>query len=135
MKINVNDKEKLQKALDEVQAKSRTRTITVENMQAAVKHYEAYLAKLMPKKYWQGIGLLFDHNAQNFPNAYKGNPMGTRVRIIRGSSDWFITEIERSKVATEGNAYTMLCLTEEKERAIVNHVTHPFSIGNRRGIV
>ncbi len=132
MKINVNDREKLQKALDEVQGKAKTRTLDYENIIDAVERFEMQLEKLLPKKYWQGIGCIHDRHAQNFPNAYKGEPLSTKVWFVRGASGWFVTAITRTRTSSAGHQYTMLRLSDEQSKAIVDYVTHSFQLGGNR---
>ena len=95
MNINIRNKEKLITALQLVQSNSRTRLVNVEEIARLTEDLETRLSKL-------GVSLSNAKNAEflyenghKMPNAYRGQPESTQLRLKRGSRDWFVTDIYR----------------------------------------
>lgn len=118
MKININDKEKVDIALAKVNARVRNAThYTVETM---VDRIERDLErKGLLKKYWTGLTFLCNPNAERFPNAYKGVPMATYFTVERYPSGWFLVGVERRECKTD---YITLVsgLSDEQKRGVLN---------------
>ena len=95
MNININNVEKLTSALHLVQSRSRTRTVDIEEINRLINELE-------DRFYTLGVALsnvskaefLFE-NGHKMPNAYRGQPESTQLRLKRGSRDWFVTDIYR----------------------------------------
>ena len=122
MKIRIceENKDKIQVALDEVQGKSRERTITVDDIICSVKDIEDELR--IPKKHMIGVKVVSDQCCQNFPNAYKYTPYSTQFGMERTASGWFLTWVERKPTKRGGNQYN-LTLTEDAKKALVDRFT------------
>ena len=120
IRICKENRDKLQAALNEVQGKSRERTITVDDIIYSVKDVEETLG--IPKKYLTGIKVASDQCCQNFPNAYKYTPYSTQFGMERTSSGWFLTWVERKPTKRAGNYYN-LELTEAAKSALVDRFT------------
>jgi len=94
MKININNKEKLDAAINAADGRSYARTMTVQDVQDLIPNIESVLKLLAPKSEW--IGSKFDlTNASHIPCSYFGRPKSTFVRIERFTSGWFVTDITR----------------------------------------
>lgn len=122
MKINVNAIEKLETVINAAQERAKVRTIKASSI---AFYIEAYLepmltAKGLPKKYWQGLKLIYNSNAQAFPNAYKGSPEATLVTIERFASGWFVTNVWRG-YCTNKKWEMATKLTEDQEKAILKN--------------
>lgn len=128
MKINVKDKEKIEKAIQEIEGRATARTLTYEDVEYWMEKLEEWVSSLMPKAYWKGLRAVVDDHAQNFPASYKYEPLSTVFTVERFSTGWFITNICRERTAGEGKEI-QIKTTEKQDDAIVKYVT---SFKNRR---
>ena len=95
MKINVNDIEKVKKAIDEREGKARSRTFDPQEIPKIIKEAEKKLVSLeIPKKYWKGCTIFCE--PESVPNSYKYSAEGTFVNIVRYSTGWFVTGAGRN---------------------------------------
>jgi len=120
-KTNVNATEKLEKIINGVQGKATARTISAKLVAQYAEKLETKLNKMgLTKKLMKGMLVIVDPNAQDFPKAYKYEPISTTFYLERGSSDWFISSIDRTRC---GNVEFLIVskITPEQEKAIVNH--------------
>jgi hypothetical protein len=105
---------KLTEALEAAQKGARVRKITAEDIMEELMDYENRLN--IPKKHMKDITVWIDHNAQAFPNAYKGIPESTIFNARHDGSEWIITQIYRGKCdGTKGGA----SLPEAAQQAII----------------
>ena len=96
MKINTNNTDKLNKAIDKAQGpRISARTITADDIRSMVERIEKRLATMLLKRDWKGLKFNCDPNAQSFPGAYKGVPSSTQFTLERGASGWFVIDIDR----------------------------------------
>ena len=119
-RICKENRDKLQAALNEVQGKSRERTITVDDIIYSVKDVEDNLK--IAKKAMIGVKVESDQCCQNFPNAYKHTPYSTQYGMERTTGGWFLTWVERRPTKRAGNQYN-LELTEAAKMALVDRFT------------
>ena len=114
--IKESNRERLQKALDAVQQRTRTRTISVDNLFEMIItiDYKLDIAETMM------IGIIadVDYNAQQFANAYKYVPKSTHVTIAKVASGWALTNVRRDICRGPGSKY-ILTLTDEAKTALV----------------
>lgn len=92
--INEKNRERIAAALEEVQKRSKERTITVDQIMATP-------ARLMdnydiPAKAFDGSEFSIDLNAQDFPNAYKYRAQSTQYEIKHYSGTFHLMDIERN---------------------------------------
>lgn len=102
MKINVLNKEKVEKEIKSTESRAQVRFISYEDINDAINHIEKRLSNLMHKKDWVGLKFLIDPNAQTFPGSYKGVPESTQVVLERCASGWFVVRCFRGCVCTNG---------------------------------
>jgi len=120
-KTNVNATEKLEKIINGVQGKATARTISAKLVAQYAEKLETKLNKMgLTKKLMKGMLVIVDPNAQDFPKAYKYEPISTTFYLERGSSDWFISSIDRTRC---GNVEFLMVskITPEQEKAIIDH--------------
>lgn len=84
---------KLNEELDKVQAKSRTRTISVEDMKYALESLEKKLG--ISKKNMNGLKIDFCYFAERYPNKYKWIPEGTCFTATYKNGSWRVVDIYR----------------------------------------
>jgi hypothetical protein len=96
MKINTANKTKIEKMIENVQTKCKSRLIDYSDIKYAVDEAELQLHHLeIPKKYWTDCTVTIV--PEKVCNSYNGTPEGTAVTITRGASAWFLTAIERKR--------------------------------------
>ena len=120
-KTNVNAVRKLEKIIDDVQGKATARTISAKLVAQYAEKLETKLSKIgLTKKLMKGLLVIVDPNAQEFPRAYKYEPISTTFYLERGSSDWFVSSIDRTRC---GNVEFLIVskITSEQEKAIIDH--------------
>ena len=94
MKININDKEKVNDVLGAENMRVRNAThYDVVNLVARIEH--DLELKRLAKKYWTGLKFRCNPNPETFPHAYKGVPMATYFTVERYPSGWFLVGVER----------------------------------------
>ena len=59
-------------------------------------------------------------------NSYKYQAISTRIRMVRGSSDWFLVDVERDSVNPKQPTQFDVVLTRKAEAAIVAAALRPF---------
>jgi hypothetical protein len=122
--MKVTDTEKVKNVLDSVQKGLVVRKIDIEDIPAAVDEIEEKLKKLMPKKYWTGIKVFIDLNAQSFPNSYNGVPMSTQIMLVRNTKDWIVKDIFRAPCHSGGNEYLLeFPRTEDLGNIVLKYVS------------
>lgn len=116
MKININNKEKIEAALNEVQSRAKARTISYEDILEAIDTIEEKLN--ISKKAMVGVIARVSLHCQHFPANYNGQPMGTEFTIQRFSS-WFLTGVSRENI--EHVRKYRLTLSESAKEAILEN--------------
>lgn len=90
-KINIDNIEKLQTALDEVQARCTARTVTANNIAYILHEIDMSIPKTRlngTKVHWDG--------AEKFPHAYKHTPESTHWWAENVNGRWYVTDIRRA---------------------------------------
>ena len=93
--INEHNKQKIEKALDEVQGRCKTRLIDYEDILVELKAVDEQFSKVCTKKGLENTEVLIDVNAQNFPNSYKFSAKSTRFRAVYFKGKWRLMYIGR----------------------------------------
>lgn len=119
MKININNKEKIEAALNEVQSRAKARTISYEDILETIEHIEEKLN--ISKKAMVGVIARVSLHCQHFPANYNGQPMGTEFTIQRFSSGWFLTGVSRENI--EHVRKYRLTLSESAKAAILENAS------------
>ena len=119
MKINIDNCQKIEQALADVQKKARERTISYEDILEAISHIEDELN--ISKKAMIGTKAHISLYCGHFPGAYKGTPMGTEFDIERFSTGWFLTGVDRCSV--DHTRTYRLILSESAKEAILNNAS------------
>lgn len=95
MKININDSEKLEKAIEEAEGRAKARLIDAYEIQRAADYIDHFLEDRLYKKDQKGIEFHVDIHAQSFPSSYRGIPESTHFWLKKCSTGWFVTDIRR----------------------------------------
>lgn len=125
MKINVENTEKLQAALDTVQTPRMTaRLVDPAHITRAIKWLDKHLDIILPKKLQNGLEITLNENAQTFPGAYKGIPESTYVKLLKTSSGWFVTEIYRDRCGSQKFQWHNIGTEERREQIFIRTIAN-----------
>ena len=93
--INECNRNKIEKALDEVQGRCKTRLIDYNDILAELKAVDKQFSKVCTKKAFEGTSVLIDVNGQIFPSSYKFSAYSTQFRAVYLKSKWRLIYIGR----------------------------------------
>ena len=93
--INEHNRNKIEKALDEVQGRCNARLITYDDILAELKAVDNQFSKVCTKKAFENTKVLIDVNGQDFPNSYKFSAYSTQFSAIYLKGKWRIMYIGR----------------------------------------
>ena len=113
--INDHNKDRIEKALDEVQKKCTTRTIDYYDIVDELKDVNRQFSKLCTKKAFESTQVLIDVNGQNFPNSYKFSAYSTQFRAVYLKSKWRLTYIGRDFCKTYNQRWHIILSDTAKE--------------------
>ena len=96
MKINLNNVESVQKALDKAQKGTHARLLSVTNLRNSAERAERRLAKagIAPGQ-WQGARVHI--NPHRTPNTYGHAAYTTAAILERGGKNWFLVQVVRTR--------------------------------------
>ena len=114
--IKPENREAIQAAIQAAEGRATARTITYEDIIDDIKRVEKHLC--ISKKAMLNIRADIDHNAQQFPNAYRYTPESTHYTMTRAASGWRLDSISRDTCRAPSRAVA-LTLTEEARAAII----------------
>ena len=119
MRIKITDIEKLRDALASVNGLATAHTALAGDVLAQATEAEAHLAALgIAKKDRRNAARDYVSGAP-VANAYKWHGRAaTRVRLVRGSSDWFVVSIERYEIGLAGGWARTLLTMEQRDIAL-----------------
>ena len=93
--INEHNRNKIEKALDEVQGSCKARLIDYEDILAELKAVDEQFSKVCTKKAFENTEVLIDVNGQNFPNSYKFSAYSTQFSAVYLKGKWRLVYLER----------------------------------------
>lgn len=118
--INEKNADRIRAELDELQKRCSARTIYFVNIADDCKTVERKLD--LPKKYLKGVTIQVDHNAQDFPSAYKYTPESTHFTAVHTGKEWKLTDLRRDTTLRASKAFRVF-LTEEAKAAILDRMS------------
>ena len=113
--INGHHAAKLAAALNEAQARSRARTLTVEDVERILEKATAEVG--VSRNALAGTGLHYT-GAEHFPGAYKYSPESTHFIAEHNGRVWVVTDIYRSTCPNRRSNVSMR-LSESARTALV----------------
>ena len=93
MKIKVTDVEKINAALEDVQNRCSARTVDAADVAKICERVEERLG--ISKRAMDGITVVADCHAQQFPSAYRYTPESTHVYLMYRRGAWYMTDARR----------------------------------------
>ena len=112
--------EPLTAAIKAAEGRAKVRTITAADICADLLEIEAKYG--ITQKAMNGIIAGVDHNAQNFPAAYKYRPESTFFRAEYHAGSWRVVDIWRDTTCRAGHKISVK-LTPEAQAAIIDKMT------------
>lgn len=128
----VRNLDKLTKALDAVNGRAKAHTADCYDVIQAVIDAESKLDTLkILKRYRKGARVVFVSGVP-VPNAYSNRAWwraATEVELERGAQagTWFVTNIERTEIDSQGGSYTTY-LTQEQANLAIDHFCKQFEV-------
>lgn len=120
IKLTEGNESKITAVIDEVQSKSRVRTISIVDIKLALEHIENETR--VTKKALEGTTVLVDENAQHFPNTYKGKPQSTHFTARYSKGNWYITDIFRGDTFTNARRFRVN-LSDTAKQAVLDRMS------------
>ena len=117
--INEHNKDRIEKALDEVQKRCTARTIDYEDILAELKAVDEQFSKVCTKKCFEGSEIMVDVNGQTFPNSYKFSAYSTQFRAVYLKSKWRLMYIGRDFCKTYNQRWHIY-LSETAKQCILD---------------
>lgn len=123
--IKIENKEKIEKMLNDVQEKSKVRIVYYKDIAAAIEKVENQLR--LPKKYLNGVKISVDCNAQTFPRSYKYEPISSIFNAENRNGKWYLTDVYRGRCQEQFKGYRIF-LTNEAVAQIIKRYENPAMI-------
>ena len=117
--INECNRNKIEKALDEVQGRCKTRLIDYNDILAELKAVDEQFSKVCTKKGLENTQVLIDVNGQNFPNSYKFSAKSTQFSAIYFKSKWRLVYLDRDWCRTYSQRWH-ITLSETAKKCILD---------------
>ena len=120
--INEHNRNKIEKALDEVQGRCNARLITYKDILSELKAVDEQFSTVCTKKAFECTEVLIDVNGQIFPNSYKFSAYSTQFRAVYLKSKWRLTYIGRDFCKTYNQRWH-ITLSDTAKDCILNAYT------------
>ena len=117
-KTTIDKKETIEKILDEVQKRAKTRTISYDDIRETLDDIDKRLD--ISKAAKKGVKVLVDYHAQHFPACYNGRPESTYFRAEHNGRAWAITEINRGYTTQTPAKAIRITYTDAAKAAIIH---------------
>jgi hypothetical protein len=133
MKIKINDtnREAITAALAAVNGKATAHTF-YDGMSVvyAALDAEAQLTELQLNKADRAGVVANTLSGGRLPNAYKYARTITRITMVRGSAEWFLTDIKAFETFDKKHGETRITLTSAQAAAVVAKFSAQFSVNS-----
>lgn len=113
-----NMRDRLNAELSAVQHACSARTISVDDIVSACGELEEMLS--VPKNALKDVCVHIDINAQDFPSAYKYDPLSTHVYLEHNGKCWCVYNLTRERCTRK---YIFIAHTATSKEAIIKRFT------------
>ena len=117
--INERNRNKIEKALDEVQKRCTARTIDYDDILAELKAVDEQFSKVCTKKAFENTEVLIDVNGQDFPRSYKFSAKSTQFRAVYLKSKWRLVYLDRDWCRTYSQRWN-ITLSDTAKKCILH---------------
>ena len=107
----------LENAIVEAEGRATVRTLTARELFRKIEEINEHFA--VPRRSMEGLQVLVDCNAQNFPNAYKYVPESTIVELEFRKGSWRVTNIYRGKTHCAGDTVKVLYMPDDMRAELI----------------
>ena len=104
-------------AIVEAEGRATARTLFPRTLLVKIEEIEDHFA--VPKRSMEGLKIIVDCNAQNFPRAYNYTPESTLVELEFKKGSWRVTNIYRGKTHSAGSAVKVLFMPDEMKGELI----------------
>ena len=129
MKIKVTETEKVIALIRSVNGKSGKHTFSnsyeLEHIATIAEQMLEHLG--LPKKYRKGA-IMTTYSGRPVAKSYSYTRKGNKVTMIRGSSDWFISDLVICDLYTNSGGKKLLNITKAQDAEIVKSTRSHYSI-------
>lgn len=116
--INEHNRNKIEKALDEVQGRCKARLITYEYILSELKAVDEQFSKVCTKKGLENTSVSIDVNGQNFPNSYKYSAKSTQFVAIYLKGKWRLVYLGRDWCRTYSQRWNIFLSETAKQNIL-----------------
>jgi hypothetical protein len=127
IKIDTANNEALNAALDKINGKATSFTITCTRELIDIATRAEKKLEALPKAMRKGAVVRY-RPAGPSANAYKYAAKSTRITIERGASGWFLTGVESAEVQPKRPESFVIAITDDQAEEIKSRAIAPFSI-------
>lgn len=120
--IKEENRDRIEKVLNEVQRRTRARELDADMIFCAVNELNRRIIPFVKKKHLKETTACVDMYADNFPMAYRGVPKSTYFRAQYNGKEWVLIEVGRAETSRRARA-VQIDYTEEAKRDIVERMT------------
>lgn len=131
IKINETNREAITAALAAANGKATAHTFTnASEIIAAACDAEAQITELQLNKADRAGVIANSLSGGSVPNAYKYARTITRVSLVRGGADWFLTDAKSFETFSRNAGETRITLTSAQAAAVVAKFSTRFSVNS-----
>lgn len=116
--INERNRQKIEKALNEVQKRCTTRTIDYFDIVHELKAVSNQLCFVCTKKGLENTSVSIDVNGQNFPNSYKYSAKSTQFVAIYLKGKWRLVYLGRDWCRTYSQRWNIFLSETAKQNIL-----------------
>lgn len=116
--INEHNRNKIEKALNEVQKRCTTRTIDYFDIVNELKAVDEQFSKVCTKKAFENTSVSIDVNGQNFPNSYKYSAKSTQFVAIYLKGKWRLVYLNRDWCRTYSQRWNIFLSETAKQNIL-----------------
>lgn len=131
IKINETNREAINAALAAANGRATAHTFTIASeIIRAARDAEAQIAALGLNKCDRKSVMAHSLSGGSVPNAYKYARTITRVSLVRGGADWFLTEAKSFETFSRHAGETRITLTSAQAAAVIAKFSTKFSVNS-----
>jgi len=129
IKITHNNNERINNTLYEFEGRRTRNTLSAREIAERAALAEQQIAEMgIPKNRRRGVEVVYGGGEGAWANAYKYAIKTTVVRMVRGSSDWFLTEIWCADLYPQAKQPDRIILTAEQDNIAVEHLRKRYAV-------
>lgn len=128
MKIKIQDSQELKDAIESVNKLAGAHTASVDCIINATKDAETQLEQLCIPAGKRSQAQFIFMSGGTVAKSYKYRRTVNIVTAVRGSKDWFVTEIRKTEIWPNQSGSIRIGLTSEQERIALSQVRSKFFV-------